>query len=192
MNDSSFLRTFSVARKELLHILRDPQTLFFTIFVPVLELFMLGYAIDTNVRNVRTAIVDHAGTQESRQLIEKFEKSQDFKVVAQFYRDEDVYQYIVAGKARVGIIIPENFSRRLEAGETAQMLVDVDGTESSTAAEALNVSNAIALRESLLRVLGTRQLPIEARPRMLFNPETRSANFFIPGLMVVMCQMMST
>jgi len=192
MNGTSLLRTFSVARKELLHILRDPQTLFFTIFVPVLELFMLGYAIDTNVRNVRTVVVDHAGTQESRQLIEKFEKSQDFRVVDQVYRDEEVYEQIVAGKARVGIIIPENFSRRLEAGETAQILVDVDGTESSIAAEALNVSNAIALRESLLRVLGQRQLPIEARPRVLFNPDTRSANFFIPGLMVVMCQMMST
>ena len=79
MNGNSLLRTFSVARKELLHILRDPQTLFFTLFVPVLELFMLGYAIDTNVRNVRTVIVDYAGTQESRQLLEKFENSQDFR-----------------------------------------------------------------------------------------------------------------
>jgi ABC-2 type transport system permease protein len=192
MNGNSLLRTFSVARKELLHILRDPQTLFFTIFVPVLELFMLGYAIDTNVRNVRTVILDHAGTQESRQLIEKFEKSQDFRVVAQVFRDEEVHEHIVAGKARVGIIIPEDFSRRLEGGQTAQFLVDVDGTESSIAAEAVNVSNAIALRESLERVLGKRPLPVEARPRVLFNPDTRSANFFIPGLMVVMCQMMST
>jgi ABC-2 type transport system permease protein len=192
MNGDSLLRTFSVARKELLHILRDPQTLFFTLFVPVLELFMLGYAIDTNVRNVRTVVVDHAGTQESRQLIEQFENSQDFRVVAMVYEDEAVHDYIVAGKARVGIIIPEDFSRRLEGGQTAQILVDVDGTESSVAAEALNVSNAIALKESLERALGGRQLPIEARPRVLFNPDTRSANFFIPGLMVVMCQMMST
>jgi ABC-2 type transport system permease protein len=192
MNGNSLLRTFSVARKELLHILRDPQTLFFTIFVPVLELFMLGYAIDTNVRNVRTVIVDHAGTQESRQLVEKFEKSQDFRVVARAFRDEDASQIIVAGKARVGIIIPENYSRRLEGGDTAQLLVLVDGTESSIAAEAVNVSNAIALRESLERALGGRKLPVEARPRVLFNPDTRSANFFIPGLMVVMCQMMST
>src|SRR5207253_689260 len=189
---SSLLRTFSVARKELLHILRDPQTLFFTIFVPVLELFMLGYAIDTNVRNVRTVIVDYAGTQESRQLIEKFEKSQDFRVVRQVWNDQDASELIVAGKARIGIVIPEDYSRRLEAGETAQVLVLVDGTESSIAAEAVNVSSAITLRESLVRILGNRQLPIEARPRILFNPDTRSANFFIPGLMVVMCQMMST
>ena len=192
MIGGSFLRTFSVARKELLHIIRDPQTLFFTIFVPVMELFMLGYAIDTNVRNVRTAIVDYAGTQESRQLVEQFVNSHDFRVVATAHSDAELSEMIVAGKARVGIKIPENYSRRLEAGETAEILVLVDGTESSIAAEAVNVSNAITLRESLLRVLGNKPLPVEARPRVLFNPDTRSANFFIPGLMVVMCQMMST
>jgi len=192
MTSDSLLRTFSVARKELLHILRDPQTLFFTIFVPVLELFMLGYAIDTNVRNVRTAFIDYAGTQESRQLLEKFEKSQDFRFVARANSDAELSELIVAGKARVGIKIPEDYSRQLEAGQTAEILVLVDGSESSIAGEAVNVSNAITLRESLLRVLGNKQLPIEARPRVLFNPDTRSANFFIPGLLVVMCQMMST
>jgi len=188
----ALLRTFSVARKELLHILRDPQTLFFTIFVPVMELFMLGYAIDTNVRNVRTVIVDYAGTQESRQLIEQLENSQDFRVVRRAFSDQEASALIVAGKARVAVVIPENYSRRLESGQTAQILILVDGTESSVAAEAVNVSNAIALRESLRRVLGDRELPVEARPRVLSNPDTRSANFFIPGLMVVMCQMMST
>ncbi len=185
-------RTLSVARKELLHILRDPQTLFFTLFVPVMELFMLGYAIDTNVRNVRTVVVDHAGTQESRRLIEQFENTGDFRVIRQALTDREASQLIVAGVVRVGIVIPEDYSRQLAAGDTAQILVLVDGTESSIASQALNVSNAITLRESLLRVLGERQLPIEARPRILFNPDTRSANFFIPGLMVVMCQMMST
>jgi ABC-2 type transport system permease protein len=153
---------------------------------------MLGYAIDTNVRNVRTVVVDYAGTQESRRLLEQFENSGDFRIVRQALSDREASQLIVAGKARVGVVIPEDYSRRLEAGETAEILVLVDGTESSIAGEAVNVSNAITLRESLIRVLGQQQLPIEARPRILFNPDTRSANFFIPGLMVVMCQMMST
>ena len=192
MNGNSLLRTFSVARKELLHILRDPQTLFFTIFIPVLELFMLGYAIDTNVRNVRTVIVDQAGTQESRQLLEKFERTQDFFIVRRANTIEEAHQMIVAGTARVCVAIPENFSRRLEGGQTAELLVLVDGSESSIAGETVNVSNAIALKESLERLLAGRQLPIETRPEVLFNPDTRSANFFIPGLMVVMCQMMST
>src|SRR5262245_50730844 len=192
MNGNSLLRTFSVARKELLHILRDPQTLFFTLFIPVLELFMLGYAIDTNVRNVRTVVVDQAGTQQSRQLLERFEKSQDFRFVEEVNTIEEAHQMIVAGIARVAIAIPEDLSRRLEGGQTAEVLVLVDGSESSIAGETVNVSNAIALRESLQKILGNQPLPIETRPEVLFNPDTRSANFFIPGLLVVMCQMMST
>src|SRR5262245_34184151 len=190
-NGFSLQRTASVARKELLHIIRDPATLFFALFIPVLELFMLGYAIDTNVRNVRTVILDQCKTEESRRLLEAFENSQDFKIVAQVWSDEDLSRTIIAGQARVGIKIPENYSRQLAANQTAQILVLVDGSESSIAGEALNVSNAIALRESLLRVLGDRPLPVQAMPRILFNPDTRSANFFIPGLMVVMCQMMA-
>ncbi len=188
----TFLRIWSVAHKELRHIRRDPQTLFFILFMPVLELFMLGYAIDTNVRHVRTVIVDHAGTQESRALLRQFENSQDFLIVKTAYSDADVHQAIVAGDAMVGIIIPADYSRRLEAGDTAQIQILVDGSVSSIAAEAVSAGNSIALKESLQRSLGDKPLPIEARPRILFNPDTRSANFFIPGLMVVLCQMMCT
>jgi ABC-2 type transport system permease protein len=109
-------------------------------------LFLLGYAIDTNVRHVRTVILDQAGTQESRQLLEKFENSEDFTIVARVFSDAELSRTIVAGKVRVGIKIPSDYSERLQAGQTAQILVLVDGSESSVAAEAVNVGNAIALR----------------------------------------------
>src|SRR5438552_799622 len=163
-SEFSMQRLASVARKELLHIIRDPATLFFALFIPVLELFMLGYAIDTNVRNVRTAILDQCQTEESRRLREAFENSHDFKIVAEVWSDEELSRMIIAGKARVGIKIPENYSRQLEAKQTAQILVLVDGSESSLAGEALNVSNAIALREALLRALVHRPLPIPSLP----------------------------
>jgi ABC-2 type transport system permease protein len=184
-------RLYSVARKELLHILRDPMTLFFTLVIPIVELFMLGFAINTNVRHVRTVVFDQCRNQESRQLLERFENSEDFKIIREVFTDEELSRAIIAGEARVGIKIPEDYSRKLEGGTTAQILVLVDGSESSVAAEAVNVSNALALRESLIRLLGNRPFPVESRPRVLFNPDTRSANFFIPGLMVVMCQMMA-
>jgi ABC-2 type transport system permease protein len=180
-----------VARKELLHIIRDPMTLFFSLFVPIVEMFMLGYAIDTNVRHVRTVVFDQAQTQESRILLRSFENSEDFTIVRYVFTDNELTEAIVAGQARVGIKIPEDYSRQLLAGQTAQLLILVDGSESSVAAEAVNVGNAIALRESLRQLLGQRPLPVDARPRVLFNPDTRSANFFIPGLLVVMCQMMA-
>jgi ABC-2 type transport system permease protein len=192
MSSGSFRRLFSVARKELIHILRDPMTLFFTLFLPVVELFMLGYAIDTNVRHIRTVILDQAGTQESRQLLQRFENSEDFTIVSRVYSDEDLSQAIVAGKALVGVKIPADYSQRLQAGQTAQILILVDGSESTVAAEAVNVGNAIALRESLERALRGKPLPVDSRTRVLFNPDTRSANYFIPGLMVVLCQMMAT
>jgi ABC-2 type transport system permease protein len=192
MSPGSFRRLSSVARKEVIHILRDPMTLFFTLVIPILELFMLGYAIDTNVRHVRTVILDLAGTQESRQLLQRFENSDDFTIVGRVYSDEELHHAIVSGAAHVGVKIPADYSQRLQAGQTAQVLILVDGSESSVAAEAINVGNAIALRESLERALGDKPLPVDSRPRVLFNPDTRSANFFVPGLMVVLCQMMAT
>jgi ABC-2 type transport system permease protein len=180
-----------VARKEVLHILRDPATLFFALFIPVLELLLLGYAIDTNVRHLRTVVYDEARTQESRVLLRRFVNSEDFRIVGEVFSDRDLAEALVAGRAKVGIKVPENYSRRLQAGQTAQLLILVDGSESSVAAEAVNVGNAIALSESLDHLLQGQPMPVEARPRVLFNPDTRSANFFIPGLMVVLCQMMA-
>jgi ABC-2 type transport system permease protein len=185
-------RTVSIARKELLHILRDPATLFFALFIPVLQLFMLGYAIDTNVRNVRTVVLDQANTLDSRALIQRFENSTSFKVVASVRTDEELTHAIVTGQARVGIKIPHDYSRQLDAKQTAQLLILVDGSDSTVAGSALNVANALALRDSLERLLGeSTPMPIDIRPRVLFNPDTRSPNFFVPGLMVVLCQMMA-
>jgi ABC-2 type transport system permease protein len=191
----SWQRLLSVARKEILHILRDRQTLLMTLFFPVVELVMLGYAIDTNVRNINTVVFDQSRTQESRALLRKFENSDDFNLVAVVTSDQELQDWIVRGRARVGLKIPENYARRLQGGMTAQFQVLVDGTVSSVAGEALGTANAIALRESLTKVLGSgtgaQTLPVEARPRVLFNPDMHSASFFVPGLMVVLCQMMA-
>jgi ABC-2 type transport system permease protein len=187
----SLQRTVSVARKEVLHIIRDPMTLFFSLFVPIVEMFLLGYAIDTNVRHIRTVVLDQARTQETRQLLQSFVNTSDFRIIRYVWSDRELSEAVISGEARVGIKIPENYSRQFLAGQSAQLLVIVDGSESSVAGEAVNVSNAIALRRSLEEILDRPALPVDSRPRVLFNPDTRSANFFIPGLLVVMCQMMA-
>jgi ABC-2 type transport system permease protein len=184
-------RTWSVARKELLHILRDRQTLFMTMFFPFVELLMLGYAVDTKVTNIPTVVLDQANTQESHALLRRFENSDDFRIVAVVHSDAELTDALVRGRARVGIKIPHDYSRRLQAGDTAQVQILVDGTVSSVAGEAIGAGNGIALSESLQHALGDKPLPVEARPRVLFNPDLTSANFFIPGLMVVLCQMMA-
>src|SRR5262249_54739446 len=192
--NATMQRTLSVARKEVIHILRDRQTLLMTLFFPIVELVMLGYAIDTNVRRIPTAILDQCRTQESRALLLKFENSDDFLIVRQVWTDRELTDQIVRGNARVGIKIPENYSRRLSSGQTANFQMLVDGTVSSVAAQAIATGNAVALRDSLEKLLGSpgmQVLPVEARPRVLVNPDMRSASLFVPGLMVVLCQMMA-
>jgi ABC-2 type transport system permease protein len=183
-----------VLRKEAIHIRRDPMALFFTVLIPLMQLFMIGYAINTNVRDIPTVVYDAAHTQESRRLLNRFVNSDDFKIVAYVDSEDELNREIISGRARAGLKIPPDYSRRLLAGETASVLVLVDGSDSSVAGEALNVSNAIALRESLERFLSNtarQSLPVEARPKVLFNPDSRSANFLIPGMIAVLMQMMT-
>src|SRR2546421_6687481 len=99
----SLQRTLSVARKEFLHIIRDPATLFFALFIPVLELFMLGYAINTNVRHIPTIVLDQLNNQDSERLLRRFENSDDFRILGRVYSEDELTRAIVAGKARVGL-----------------------------------------------------------------------------------------
>ena len=107
-HSASRQRMYSVARKEFLHVIRDPGTLFFAMFIPIIQMTMLGYAIDTNVRNVRTVVVDHAGTQESRQLLQQFETTNDFLIVAQALSDVEARQMRMLGE----IDDPDEVARR--------------------------------------------------------------------------------
>jgi ABC-2 type transport system permease protein len=195
VRNNPFTGLIPVLRKEAIHIRRDPMALFFTIFIPTMQLFLIGFAINTNVRDIPTVVYDAARTQESRRLLDRFVNSDDFKITGSVTSDEELNREIVSGRARVGVKIPPDYSRRLLAGETANALVLIDGSESSVAGEAMNVANAIALSESLERALSvsvTRQtLPVEARPKVLFNPDMRSANFLIPGMIAVLMQMMT-
>lgn len=183
-----------VLRKEAIHIMRDPGALFFTVVLPMIQLFLIGYAINTNVRDIPTVVYDAAKTQESRRLLNRFVNSDDISIVSYVNSEEELNREVIAGRARVGIKIPPDYSRRLLAGESASYLVLVDGSESSVAGAALNVTNAVALRESLERSIsgsGKTALPIEARPKILFNPDSRSANYLIPGMIAVLMQMMT-
>jgi ABC-2 type transport system permease protein len=184
-----------VLRKEAIHIRRDPASLFFTLFLPMVQMIMIGFAINTTVRDIPTVVYDAAQTQESRRLLDRFVNSDDFKIVETVFSEDALTREIVAGHAKVGLMIPPDYSHRLQSGQTASLLVLVDGSESSVAGEAVNVSNGIALTESLERSLQVtavrRQLPVEARPKVLFNPDMKSANFLIPGMIAVLMQMMT-
>lgn len=179
-----------VCRKEFTHIVRDRGTLFFALLLPVLQLFLFGFAIDTNIRQIPAVVLDESHTQESRRLLDSFAGSDAFRLMLYANSRDEMYAAMRAGKASVGIEIPFDYARRLLDGTTATVLVLIDGSDSTVAGQAVNVSTGIALQESVKRLLGGAKMPIEMRPSVLYNPATRAANFFVPGLIAILLQVM--
>jgi ABC-2 type transport system permease protein len=191
----------AVCYKEALHMRRDSAAILFALVVPLFEMIILGAAIDTNVRQVPTVVYDQTGmmesgttdgTGDSRALIDRFRNADTFSVYKYVHSDGELNEEMIAGRARVGIKIPYDFDRQLVRGASAHMMVMVDGSDSAVAGQAVNVSTTIGLDESLRRVLSTgRQIPVDIRPKVMFNPDSRSPNFFLPGLMPILLLMVS-
>ncbi len=178
----------AVFYKEVLHVRRDPGTLFFSLVIPLLQMFVLGFGIDTNVRQVHTVVYNADGRQESRELLDRLKNSDTFHVIRYVDNDKDLNDTIISGRARVGIKIPVDYSDRLIHKMSAQVLVLIDGSDSSVAGQAINVTTAIGLDESLRRAVTDRSaaLAVDMRPKLLFNPDSRSPNFFLPGLTAIL------
>src|SRR5882724_7210696 len=177
----------AVFYKEALHVRRDAGTLFFSLTMPLLQLFLLGFGVDTNIRQINTVVYNADGRRESRELIDRLKNSDMFHIFRYVENDYDLNDAIVSGKARVGVKIPVEYSDRLIHGMSAQVLVLIDGSDSSVAGQAINVTTSIGLDESLRRVLADRsEFAVDMRPKLLFNPDSRSPNFFLPGLTAIM------
>ncbi len=189
-------RGFSaILYKEFIVVLRDPMTLFFMLFPPLIEMIAFGYALDNDVKHMALVVLNQDRTEESRQLIDRFVNTETFRVVGEVRSIAEMSATIRRGKAFAGLQIPPNFTRDLRAGRNAQIQVLVDGSNSTTALQALNTSLAIALRESLVRLFaqtGRTEVPVEVRPQVLYNPSMRSPNFFVPGVIGVVLQIATT
>lgn len=173
--------------KEVLHVRRDFSTLFFSLIIPLLQMLLLGFAIDTNIRQINTVVFDADGRRESRELLDRLKNSDTFHIIRNVQNDADLNDMIVSGRARVGIKIPVDYSDRLLHQMSAQVLVLIDGSDSTVAGQAINVTTAIGLDESLRRVVQDRSaFAVDMRPKILFNPDSRSPNFFLPGLTAIL------
>jgi ABC-2 type transport system permease protein len=181
--------------KEFIVVWRDPMTLFFMFFPPLIEMIAFGYALDNDVKHMATIILNEDRTVESRQLIDRFVNTQTFRVVGEVQSLEEMKSEMRKGRAYVGIQIPPTFTRDVRAGRSAQVQLLVDGSNSTTALQALNTGLSVALTqsmESLLRETGRRDIPIDIRPQMLYNPAMRSPNFFVPGVIGIVLQIGTT
>lgn len=181
--------------KELIQLRRDPITLVIMFLIPVIQLTIFGYAIDMDVKDFPTVVYNLDQRRESRQLLERFENSQFFKIIAEVHSDESLMQSMTSGQAKIAIKIPPDYSNLLQRGEQATILVLIDGSDSTVGMRALSVAQGLGLRESLLRnglEMNSPQLfAVDIRPRMLFNPDMKSANFMVPGLVGIIMQIVT-
>ena len=181
--------------KEFIVVLRDPMTLFFMLFPPLIEMIAFGYALDNDVKHMAMVVFNEDRTVESRQLLDRFVNTETFRIVREVGSADEMASEIRAGHAYVGLQIPPHFTRELRAGRAAQAQLLIDGSNSTTALQALNTAVAIALTQSteiLLRESGRRAVPVEIRPQMLYNPTMRSPNFFVPGVIGIVLQIGTT
>jgi len=181
--------------KEFISMLRDPLTLFFMLFPPLVEMIAFGYALDNDVKHMGMAVLNEDRTVESRQLIDQFVNTETFRFVGEVQTVEQLASEIRKGRAYVGLQIPPHFTRDLRAGYPAQVQMLIDGSNSTTALQALNTAVAVALTQStqrMMRELGLHHVPFEVRPPMLYNPTMRSPNFFVPGVIGVVLQIGTT
>lgn len=192
-------RSYAIFRKELIQVRRDPRTLALVLVMPVLLLLLYGYGVSTDIRNIPMVVVDQDRNSQSRELIRSFTSSGFFRLQSYGSRLGDIDQALDGGRARVGLLIPPDFGRKVIRGEMAEVFVAVDGSEPNTANSSISYVSTIVSRYSSKviakelrgRVPLEELNPIDLRPRIWYNPELRSINFIVPGLVAIILMMTS-
>lgn len=152
--------------------------------MPAILLLIYGYAISFDVENITTVVCDMDKSSDSRNLIARFSESRYFSIVAALDAYGDVDRYIDSGRAKVGLIIPADYSKNLQTGRTPAVEVIVDGSDANTATIAEGYVTAIGARLAD-RTEASNRSRIDLRSRVWYNPELRSRNFIIPGLIAI-------
>jgi ABC-2 type transport system permease protein len=192
-------RLGAIIIKEFVQLIRDRRTLLMALLMPVIQLLLFGYAITTDVEHLPTIVLDHSRSQESRALLRRFVNSRYFDIRRMAGSEAEIEREIDHGSSRVGIVIPPDYDDLLLAGRTARVQVIVDASDPLIARSALTTAEAIGQVTSLEIV--TRRLtrsgipgvgpPLEVRSRAWYNPDLRSVNFMVPGLLAVILAMLT-
>jgi ABC-2 type transport system permease protein len=182
-----------MARKEVLHILRDPRSLFAAIVTPLTMLLIFGYALSLDVDRIPTMIYDLDRTSQSADLIREFQGSRYFDIVGQTTSYRPIEREIDARRALIGVVIPDDYSRNIALGKEAQVQLLLDGSDSNTATTALGYAEALVANYSQ-KIQNNAQSAhsgtvirggVDARIRVWYNPDLVSRNFIVPGLIAV-------
>ncbi|RLC92837.1 MAG: ABC transporter permease [Chloroflexi bacterium] len=194
-------RIWTVIQKEFIQTFRDRRTLLIQLSMPIIQLFLLAYAINLNVDHIPTIVADQSHDSASQSYVNALVASGYFDVVAYAPSQTEVTQAIDEGRARAGVVIPPEFAAHVERGD-AQALFLVDGSDLVISQSAYNAAAIIAemhatdvLMEKVARsgllAKGQSFLPLDALIRILYNPNMEVLWFVIPGMCAMILQMQS-
>lgn len=183
-------RLKTIAWKEFIHIIRDPRSLTMALAIPLLMLILFGYALSLDVDHIPTLIYDADKSPESRELIEKFQGSRFFQIIGIADGYKSIESRIDKNECLMGVIIPQDYSKNILSGKTAEIQLLIDGSDSNTAAISLGYVEALIRMHSLnlkASAIKNKRLispapSIEGRVRVWYNNELKSRNYIVPGL----------
>ena len=186
-------RILTLMWKEFAELRQSPRLLALLIVAPVVQLTLLGYAATTDIKNVPIVVVDGDRSALSRKLVEQFDASSHFEIVAEEMSPAGVNRHLERGTAWLALVVPAGFQRAIERGggaaETpAAVQVLADGTDSNSSGVALAYANGLigAFNASILAERGTRVTGIDGRVRVWYNPELVSRDFMVPGVLALL------
>ncbi|HVN81992.1 MAG TPA: ABC transporter permease [Terriglobia bacterium] len=192
-------RTKAVARKEFLHILRDPRSLIMALAMPFLLLLLFGYALTLDVDRIPTVLFDRDQSPQSRELLAQFQGSRFFEILGYVRDYASIEKGIDRNTVLLGIVVPPDYSRNLNADHEAPVQVLIDGSDSNTASIALGYVQAVVQSygsrlqvDAQIRKTGVSLKPaLEPRVRVLYNTDLKSKNYIVPGLIAVVLMIIS-
>ena len=194
-------RLLALIRKEFIQIVRDPRTLYIVVAIPVIQLFLLGYTATTDVRNVPLAVFDQDRGAAARRLLDAYRAADYFRLAFDVDSEAELRRLIDGGQARAGLIIPPDYSARLQSGQTAAVAFVLDGSDPNVASTSLAAAELIGQAHAT-RILserfaarglsGTVRLPVEVRSQVWYNPDMVSAYFMIPALIGMILQLIAS
>ncbi|PYM07817.1 MAG: ABC transporter permease [Candidatus Rokuibacteriota bacterium] len=182
-------RLVGIIAKEFIQLRRDPLAVTLALFVPVVMLFIFGWAINTDVKHVPTAVFEQSGSLEARVLLEAFENSQYFTIRYWVASQRELTRLIDEGNAKVGVVIPPDYAKQLSRAR-AEIQVIVDASDPMVATSAMNAAASLGAARSLDVLTHTVEgtvvrrngPPVDFRVRAWYNPDLVSAIFIVPGL----------
>lgn len=191
-------RIISLIRKEFIHISRDPRSLMIMFILPLVQLTLLGYAATTDIKHLRTVVLDADKTSQSRELIDAYEASNYFTIIGYVDTETDIRYKIDHGDARAGLVIPSGYGADIIKGIKTEVAFYIDGSDPQVASTVFAASQSVGQSKSMdvlekrLGVSPEKLISIDVRPRVWYNPDMKSSHFTIPGLIVIILYLFTT